>query len=76
MLKFLFLFLFLISVGCTGGPPVSTYELEQALDAEGCSDEVRDSYLNSIRQLQGQMSNRDIEDKVRGLIDLLRKYGC
>ena len=71
------LFLFFISIGCTGaGPGAGVNELEQILSAEGCSSEIKDSYMNSIEQLRGQISDRDIEIKINGLIRLIEKNGC
>ena len=73
MLKFLFLFLFLISSGC-GGSSVSTDELEKALDAKGCSEEVKDSYIKRIKESKGSKEN--IEKKMKNLILLINTHGC
>ena len=72
MLKFLFLVLFLISSGCGGG--VSTDELEKVLDAKGCSDKIKDSYVKSIKKSKG--AKEEIEKKIKSLITLLEKHGC
>ena len=76
MFKFVFLILFLISSGCGGGggSSVSTQELEKVLDAKGCSDEVKDSYIKKIKKSKG--TKEDIEKKMKNIIALVEKHGC
>ena len=72
MLKFLFLLLFFISSGCGGG--VSTDALEKVLDAKGCSDKIKDSYIKSIKKSKG--TKEEIEKKMNNIIALIEKHGC
>ena len=74
--NFLFFSLFFMSMGCSGGTPeVSRInELKQSLEDAGCSDEIKDSYINAIEQFRGKAS--DIESKINGLIRFVEKNGC